>query len=514
MRKWWPLVAICLGTFMLLVDVTIVNVALPDISASLHPSLSSLQWVVDAYAVALAALLLTAGASADLWGRRRVYLIGLLVFAVASMLCGLAPSAGVLVAGRAVQGIGGALMFATTTALLTSVYEGRERAVAFSAWGAVSASAAAVGPTLGGVLAQGWGWPSIFLVNLPIGVVTIVLARAVLPENRAPAGRRFDVAGAVLFTAAAAALVAGLIESAQDGWADRTVLTLLVVGTVALTGFVARELLTEHPMLDLRLFRRPAFTGLMLAAVVLQAATFAHLGYISIWLQSSLGMKPLAAGLALTPLSLSALLVAAFAGSRLHALPAHLPVSAGLVLIGIGVTTEAAIAPSSGWTVLLAGMVLSGIGAGAVTAPMVSAALSSVPPEDAGMASGAVNTFRQLGQAVGVAVLGSVFVSAAGRTLAGAPLPGSARDNAAALAGGQSRRLVDGVASQHRDELGRLLGRAFADGLQHVFLTAGITAVVCGITVWFLVRRLGGTPHGPAAPPRADASAPVADARH
>lgn len=490
MRKWWPLVAICSGTFMLLVDVTIVNVALPDIARSLHASMSALQWVVDAYALTLAALLLTAGAAADLLGRRRIYLLGLGVFALASLVCGLAPSQGVLIAGRAIQGVGGAAMFATTTALLTSVYAGRDRGVAFSAWGAVSGSAAAVGPTLGGVLAQAWGWPSIFLVNLPVAAVTIVLTRRVLGEYRAAEGRRFDVMGAVGFTAAAAGLVAGLVQSAQAGWTSPAVLVCLAVGIAALAVFVVIESRMRHPMLDPRLFTRPAFAGLMLAAVLLQGAAFAHLGYTSLWLQSALGMKPLAAGLVLTPLSLSALLVAALGGRILDRLPARIPVSGGLLLIGAGLLTATVIGPGSTWLVLLAGLVLSGIGAGVVTAPLVSATLASVPPAHAGMAGGAVNTFRQLGQAIGVAILGTVFVTAAGDRLRGRT-PGSARDAAAALGGGQAHRLVADAPRGRRAAVSAAIDAAFAHGLQQIFLTAGLACLVAGVVVWFLVGSSG-----------------------
>lgn len=386
-------------------------------------------------------------------------------------------------------------MFSTTTALLTSVYAGRERAIAFSAWAAVSASAAAVGPVLGGALTRGWGWPAIFLVNVPIVGLTLLLARRVLPESRASAGKRFDVVGALSFTTAAGSIVAGLIQSAQSGWGDPLVTALLGIGASAIVVFAVAGVRVTKPMLDARLFRRPAFTGLMLAAVVLQGATFAHLSYTSLWLQSSLRMDPLIAGLVLTPLSLSALVIAAFAGRILHMLPPRIPISVGLVVIGVGVLTEALIEPSSTWLVLLAGMILSGVGAGMVTAPLVSAALSAVPPAEAGTASGAVNTFRQLGQAIGVAVLGSVFVSSAGETLAENGVPKQA---AAALGAGQSRRLADNLAPADHLAVADMLNAAFTSGLQLVFLTAGLAAVSAGIVSWFLIGRgAGAVPETP-----------------
>ncbi|WAL93653.1 MFS transporter [Streptomyces sp. Je 1-369] len=488
MRKWWPLVAICLGTFMLLMDVTIVNVALPAISYDLRASISALQWVMDAYALVLAALLLTAGACADLLGRRRMYLTGLTVFAAASLVCGLAPSAGALVVGRALQGLGGAIMFATTTALLTSVYSGRERVVAFSAWGAVSGSATATGPVLGGLLSQRWGWPTIFLVNLPVAVLTMALARRVLPEYKSAAGRRFDAPGAVTFTVAAGAVVAGLISSSEKGRDDDGVLALLALGGVALLLFLVVELSSAQPMLDLRLFRRPAFSGLMLSALLLQGTAFGHLGYTSLWLQSSLHMQPLAAGLVLAPLSLSGLLVSSLGGRFLQGLPARVPVSCGLLLIGIGVLSQAMVGPHSGWTALLPGLVLTGIGAGGMIPPLTAAALASVPQSEAGTASGAVNTFRQLGQAIGVAVLGSVFVHAAGPSL------DHVTDNplraAAAVGSGQSDRFIDAAAPNRRGVVADAVHAAFVSGLQQVFLIAGSAAVVTGIAAWFLLKDL------------------------
>ncbi|WP_255360450.1 MFS transporter, partial [Frankia sp. EI5c] len=227
MRKWLPLVAICLGTFMLLVDITIVTVALPDIAVSLDASFSDLQWVMDIYALALAALLLGVGALADLWGQRRVCLGGLVLFAVASLACGLAPGAGALVAARGLQGIGGAAMFATTMALIASTYRGRDLGVAFGAWGAVNGAAAAVGPVLGGLLTEHLSWRAIFLVNLPLSVVAVALTLAYVTEFRRPSGARVDLAGTVTFTVSAAALVYGLIRAGEHGWGAAGTLSLL-----------------------------------------------------------------------------------------------------------------------------------------------------------------------------------------------------------------------------------------------------------------------------------------------
>ncbi|MFD0348137.1 MFS transporter [Kitasatospora aburaviensis] len=247
MRKWWPLVAVSLGVFMLLTDVSIVIVALPDIGTGLEMDFAGLQWVLDGYALALAALMLGLGALADRRGRRRVYTAGLVVFALASLACGLAPNGAVLIAARVVQAGGGAAMFATAMALLNLAYQGRDRAVAFGVWGAVSGAAAATGPVVGGVLTEYLGWRSIFLVNLPVSVAAVALALRTLPESRDPDARRIDLPGTVTFTAAAGALVLMLIRGGTDGWTSAPVLALAAVAVVALAAFVLVEARSPHP---------------------------------------------------------------------------------------------------------------------------------------------------------------------------------------------------------------------------------------------------------------------------
>lgn len=263
MRKWLPLVAICLGAFILLVDVTIVNVALPRMADDLHASFASLQWVIDIYALALAALLMVTGSLADLFGHRRLYALGLTVFALASLACALAPNAAVLITARAVQGVGGAAMFATSAALVSATYHGRDRGVAFGVWGAVNGAAAAAGPIVGGLLTEGFGWQAIFLVNLPIAVVAVALTLRVLPAP-APAARsgaRLDLPGAAAFTLAAAALTYALIRGGEHGWGDALTVSAFVVAALAAVGFVVAEHRSSHPMLELALLRRPPSPG-------------------------------------------------------------------------------------------------------------------------------------------------------------------------------------------------------------------------------------------------------------
>lgn len=410
MRKWSPLIAVCLGTFLLLVDVTIVVVALPALAGDLDSSFADLQWVLDGYALALAALLLGAGSLADRYGRRRAYLVGLVLFGAASLACALAPNASFLIGARVVQGAGGAAMFATTAAILNVTYSGRDRGVAFGVWGAVNGAAAAAGPIVGGLLTEHFDWRWIFLVNLPVCAAAAWYALRGLAESKAPHQKSFDLPGTLTFTLAAGTVVYGLIRATGDGWTDRWTLASFAVGLAAAVAFVVVERLSAHPMLDLDLFRAPSFRALILAALLAQAAAFAYLPYTTVWLQQILGHGPVDAGLlGALPMSGAALVVGALAGGPLQRIAPRITVGVGLVLIGAGAASQATLDAHSGGAALVPGLILTGVGVGAVLPNLASAVLAAVPRERSGMASGALNTFRQLGFALGVAVFGALF---------------------------------------------------------------------------------------------------------
>ncbi|MFF4895195.1 MFS transporter [Streptomyces sp. NPDC001068] len=486
MRRWGPLTAVCLGTFMLLLDVTIVVVALPDMAAALHASLSDLQWVVDGYALALAALLLGAGAAADILGRRRVHVAGVVLFAAASLLCGLAPGPGTLVAARAVQGVGAAAMFATTLPLLGSVYQGRQRSAALGVWGAVSGGAAAVGPVVGGLLTAGPGWRWIFLVNLPVSVVAVWLTLRVVPESRGPRGMRVDWAGTAAFAVFAGGVTYGVVRAGEDGWTASAALGAFAAAALGLLVFVLVERRAAHPLLDLSLLRGRAFTGVLVGAFAFSGVAFGALPYVSIWMQTLLGMTPVRGGLTLLPMTVAAMLVAVLVGRLLHGAPARLTVGGGLLLIGAGDLCQAVLGAGSSWTALIPGFVLVGVGTGLVSPTVAGAALAAVPAERAGMAGGAVNTVRQLGYALGVAVSGTVVTSRMART----------------LPHGAAHTLAGGGAGALRDTFtGHTLRAAFASGLNGALLVLGGAAVVAGALVLALVRT-----------PRAEGRAPEAAA--
>jgi EmrB/QacA subfamily drug resistance transporter len=482
MSKWGPLTAVCLGTFMLLLDVTIVIVALPDMALSLGASLSELQWVIDIYALALAALLLGAGAAADVTGRRRVYVVGTVVFALASLACGLAAGPVMLIAMRGLQGVGGAAMFATTLSLLGSSYQGKDRSVALGVWGAVSGAAAAIGPVLGGVLTQALDWRWIFLVNLPVSAAAIWMTLRYVPQARGRAGQRVDWAGTVAFALFAGALTFAVVRADAVGWASADTVLTLSFAALALIAFVVIERRAAHPLLDLRLLRRPSFAVVMAGALAFNAAAFGVLPYTSIWLQTLLGMSPVRGGLVVLPLAAASFVVAAVGGRLLHGASPRLVIGGGLVLIGGGALAQSVLGADSGWGVLVPGFVLVGIGVGLVSPALAGAALASVPARNAGMAGGAVNTFRQLGYALGVAVFGTVVTSRMADSLLGVTGdPESAREAAHALAGGGAGALQGRLPDE-------ALHAAFASGLDGAALTAGAVGVLAGLAVLVFLK--------------------------
>ncbi len=503
MRKWLPLLAVCTGTFMLLVDVTIVNVALPAMVLDLDASFTALQWVVDAYALSLAALVMAVGSIADQVGHRKVFLAGLVVFAVSSLACGVSDGSGVLIAARAVQGVGGAAMFATTFPLLSSSYSGRDRGTAFAMWGAVAGASAAVGPILGGVLTEAISWRWIFFVNLPVSVVVIGLCFA-LADAPVRGATGVDVPGAVTFTAAAGTAVYGMIRASEHGWSAPGTWGLLAASAALLVTFLVVEARVRHPLLDLALLRNRAFVAMLVAGLFLSFAAFGALIYTSIWLQSVLGLSPIESGLTGLPLSLTAFAVAAGSGRALSGARPGRVIGAGLALIGVGgILSLVLVHGDAGWTALIAGFAAIGLGVGLISPMLGSTTMSSVPMQRAGMAAGAVNTMRQLGLAFGVALLGTVYATRAASSLA-ADGVADATATAHALAGGQTRAILAAVPEAARPALDQALRDASIAGLQGAFAISGVCGLLAGLTVFGLLRT-GRSPV--AAQPVAEAAA-------
>jgi EmrB/QacA subfamily drug resistance transporter len=474
-HKWLPLLAVCLGSFMLLVDVTIVNVALPDMAVDLGASFTGLQWVIDVYAIALAALLLGAGALADRHGHRAVYLGGLLLFAVASLCSGLAPGTTELIVARGFQGVAAAAMFATTISLINASYSGRDRGIAFGIWGAANGAAAAAGPIVGGLLTQGLSWRWIFFVNLPVSAAAVALTVAVLPRAAGRNGARIDLLGIGAFTVSAGALTYALTRAPAVGWTAASTFALLGLAALAALAFVVVQLRGANPIIDLGLLRRPAFSGTMIASLVLSMAAFGTAPFLSLWLQSVRGMSPVGAGLALVSLSLAVLVTALPLGRVLHRLSPRQPIAIGLALVGAGALLQAHLGAGSGWTALVPGLAVVGVGVGLVSPTLVSAALASVPIERSGMAAGAVNTMRQLGYALGIAVLGAITQAEIGAKL-GAEGVAASGDVAEKLVGGQAQGVL-ATAGNGRAALDAAIHASFASGLNEALLVAGATGL-------------------------------------
>jgi EmrB/QacA subfamily drug resistance transporter len=504
-NKWWTLVAVCLGMFMLLLDITIVNVALPDIQRALQSSFSDLQWVVDAYALTLAAFLLTAGSLADMYGRRLLYLIGLAVFTLASVLCGFAVTTLMLQLSRALQGVGGAIMFAVSLALLADAFRGKDRGIAFGAWGAVTGLAVAIGPLLGGVLTSGLSWRWIFFVNVPIGIVALAIAVAKVAESRAPNASRPDWAGFALFTVALSSLVYGLIESNQRSFTDGLVLGCFAAAAVLLVAFVIVERRSTHPMFDLNLFMLPTFTGGSVAAFGLSASIFAMILYLVLYLQDILGYSALATGVRVMFLSGGTLVTATVAGRLSSRVPARLLIGPGLIMVGVGLLLMRGLNAGSSWTHLIPGMIVSGLGIGLVNPPLASTAVGVVRPQQAGMASGINSTFRQVGIATGIALLGALFSNMVRSEVIThvAAVPGLSRrapQIATAVQSGEIGQVIGQLPAHARQAVALITRAAFTTGLNHILLVAAIIALVSGVVALAAIRSKDFVQQGPGSP--------------
>jgi EmrB/QacA subfamily drug resistance transporter len=494
-HKWWTLTAVCVATFMLLIDITIVNVALPDIAKSLGSTFSDLQWVIDAYALGLAAVLLTWGATSDRLGRRFIFVVGLAIFSAASLCCALSTSPLMLNLARAVQGAGGAAMFATSLALLASAFHGRDRGTAVGLWGATIGAAVAIGPLVGGVLTEHVGWESIFYINIPIGIAAIYISLTRVAESKDPDAGPPDWLGLISFSVGLFLLIFALVRGNPEGWGSTLIVSFLVGAGVLLVAFVVIEARVRHPMFDLGLFRVPTFTGASIVAFALSASLFSLFLYVTLYIQNSLGYEPLEAGLRFLPLSLLSFVVAPIAGRLSARVPIRALMGAGMVLVGIALLLMRGLTASSGWTALLAGFIVAGIGVALVNAPLASTAVSVVPPQRAGMGSGINSTFRQVGIATGTAGLGALFQHLLADRATG-PL---ARVPAEALA--QGRPPIPSPAARHE------YLALFTGALNDLFLVAAIVAFAGAASAFVLIRQRDFVASQAAAPVQAGAEA-------
>ena len=493
-RRWWTLGAVCVATFMLLLDITVVNTALPAIQQDLGGSFADLQWVIDAYALSLAALVLTAGSLADRLGRRRVFAIGLGVFSLASLLCALAPDPTLLNLARGLQGVGGAIMFAVSLALVAQEFpSGPERGMAMGVYGATIGIAVAIGPLVGGLLTDGLGWESVFLLNVPIGIAALAVTYWKLAESRDPNATAIDWGGLLSFSTALFLLVLALVRGNAEGWGSAPILSLFAAAALLLVAFVAIERRVAEPMLPLGLFRRRAFTGVQLAAFAVSGSMFALFLYLTLYLQSFLGFSPIEAGVRYLPITLGAFIVAPFAGMALARVQARYLMSAGLALTGAGLLLMGGLDAGSEWTALLAGFVVAGIGVGLINPVVADVALSVVPKEQSGMAAGINDTFRQVGVAVGIAAWGAIFLgtgASKAQQLAGGSLShAGARDLVEATSVRALPKALAGVPDGAREATRNAAEQGFLHGLNEILLLGAALSLAGSALALWLVRE-------------------------
>ena len=520
-RKWWTLIAVSIAIFMLLLDITVVNVALPSIQRALHSSFADLQWVVNAYALTLAAFLLTSGAVADLIGRRRVFVAGLVVFTLSSAVCGLSGTPLVLNLARAVQGTGGAMMFATSLALIAQAFHGRERGVAFGVFGAVTGAAVAIGPVIGGIITTGIGWEWIFFVNVPIGIAAVIVTVAKVVDSRDPNATGVDWLGLVTFSGALFLLGFALIQGNEYGWGSTRIVSFIVGAVVLLVVFVTAELRQARPMLDLTLFRRPAFTGASIVAFSLSASIFAMFLYLTLYIQDVLGYDALQAGLRFLPITLLSFIVAPIAGRLSVRVPVRLLLGGGLLLVSGSLLAMTAVSATSAWTALIPGFIIGGAGIGMINPPLASTAIGVVHYSRSGMASGINSTFRQVGIATGIAGLGAIFEhEVLTSTTSGLTAAGQQHAVSAAAHGQLKTLLVSGEVSKlfhtlppaASAALAHSYRVAFVEGFHTILLVGAAIALVGAVLALILIRGRDFVSSSPPAAEEARSAAPEAEA--
>jgi EmrB/QacA subfamily drug resistance transporter len=510
---WLILAVLCLGLFMILLDGTIVNIAIPHIQTYFDTSFSNIEWVMNAYILAFAVLLVTMGRFGDLWGRRRLFVGGMVLFTLGSLACGLAPSIYLLIAFRVVQGVGGAAMMPSTLSIIANVFPAGKRGAAMGVWGGVSGLASGLGPVLGGIIIQYVTWPSvagswrwIFLVNIPVGIVGVFLALRLVPESKNPtAVQTLDLPGVGLISASLFCLTFALIEGQKYGWTSATILGLFAGAVVAFAVFYWREHRVSQPLIDFSLFRSLNFTAGNATGLLLSAAMMGAFFMIPIFLQSVLGFTAIKAGLVMAPMSVVIIFAAPVAGMLSDRVGSKWIVAAGMFILAFGLGWMAGLVPgvekiSPGTTSLslLVPFLLSGIGIGLAVAPVTSAVMATAPKERVGNASGVLSTMRQVGSLMGIAILGAVLQNRVTANItsgidAAQGIPAAVKQKiiAAATGGGLQMGVPKGLAGMPAAAatmMATLFRSWFTDAVASAFIVAVILAVIGGLCA-FLLRR-------------------------
>jgi len=431
--KLLTLGAMCFALFMAMLDNTVVNVALPNIQRHLGSGVSGLQWIIDAYTLVFASLMLSGGTLGDIFGRKRFFLIGLSVFTTGSLLCGVAPSLAILIAGRAVQGLGAAALMPGTLSILTNTFhDPRERAQAIGIWAGVSGLALALGPLVGGALVDRFGWQSVFFLNVPIGVIALAVALLAVTESKNPEGRRLDLPGQALAIVALGSLTYALIEANNYGWTSATIVALFVTAAVAGVAFLWVEMRSSSPMLQLKFFRNPTFAAAAACAGIISFGMFGMFFFMTLFFQSVQGYTPFQAGLRTMPATGMIVIVAPLAGRLAGRIGSKLPMAVGLALNAASMIIFTSIDAGTSYSHIWPPLLLAGVGMALVMTPMTAAVMSAVPRERAGMASATSNASREVGGVFGIALLGAIvtriFSRDLARSIAALHMPAAIRD--------------------------------------------------------------------------------------
>ena len=410
-KKWWTLAAVSFGLFMIMLDNTVVNVALPSIQRDLGVGLSELEWIVSGYALTFAALMLIGGKLADAYGRRRLFVVGIVVFTLASLLCGLSTTGHELIAARVLQGGGAALMSPATLSIIAATFPPRQRGTAIGIWAGVSALALAIGPLIGGLLTEHASWNWIFFVNVPVGILGIVASFLLIDESRDPTHERLDIPGLATSAIGLFALTYGLIEANEYGWGSPRIVGSFVLAVVSLTSFVVLERRQRAPMLDLTLFRNRTYVGANLVILLVALAMFGVFFFVSLYMQNILGYSAVQAGAAFLPMTILIIIVAPIAGRLSDRVGSRGLMTAGMVLLSAQLLYFSQLGASATFWTLLPGLLLGGVGMSLTMTPSTAAATRAVPVDKAGVGSAVLNALRQVGGSLGIAVMGAIMAS-------------------------------------------------------------------------------------------------------
>jgi EmrB/QacA subfamily drug resistance transporter len=486
-RKWWTLGAMCFALFMIMLDNTVVNVALPSIQKDLGASISGLEWTINGYTLSFAVLLATGGRLGDIFGRRRMFLFGVVIFALSSATAGFAVDQTALVLSRVVQGVGAALMMPATLSIITDAFPASERGKAMGMWAGVSALALAVGPVLGGFLTEHVSWRAIFYLNIPVAIGAVIAALFAVRESRdTTVGREVDYAGVAVLTATLTALVLALVEGNNWGWGSTPIVALLVGAVVGAVAFVAIELRVKVPMVEFRFFSDRNFLGAVVVALIVSFAMLGVFFFLALYMQDILHYSPLEAGIRFLPSTLMIVTVAPVAGRLSDRFGPRWLIAGGLAIVAASLFSFSGIAVDSSYLDLLPGFMLLGIGIAMTMSPMTSAAMNAVPVDKAGIASGVLSMFRMVGGSLGVAVTGAIFQglvsSRLDSLLTGSGVSAAQRDSVSEQLGGGSAGQIQGLAPRQAKEVASAGAEAFVYALGHAMAVSGAVALV-GVAV-------------------------------